>query len=185
MNKKSSALDTAAAYAALSQTATENVAAINLFTESIKPPDIVGGSNMGEEEGWDYVQKAHQALLKKPELVLTELVDPVVFTQQVNDTANLLALKKVYGNWVGDMQPTFILLGKHLMTHAKYVKDALKPLAEKVSLYKPIYDEMNKLYTDRNKKKEATQADKKRIEELEKHIQGLERRVQESEFKKQ
>ena len=180
MNKKSSLISEEEIYLASIQTANNGIAAVNAFTESIKPPDFQGGSSMGEDEGWDYVKKAYENLSNKRNLVLEELVDFDVFSKQFNDTTKLLELKKLYGNWVGDMKPTFILLGKHLMKHAKFVKDALKTLADNTSSYKPTYNEINKLYTDRNKKKEATQADKKRIADLEKHIQGLEQRIQES-----
>jgi hypothetical protein len=180
MSKKSSLITEQQSYDTAIQMATEVLSATNTFTQSIKPTDLVSGSAMGEEEGWKYVEKAFEALTNKRNLVLEELVDYDVFEAQINNVKKLLALKKLYGNWIGDMQPTFILLGKHLMKHAKYIKDALKTLSDRTSEYKPAYETINKLYDERSKKKEATQTDKKRISDLEKHIQGLESKIQET-----
>jgi hypothetical protein len=165
------------------QTAISSVDAVNTFVETIKPPEIEGGATMGEDSGWDYVKNALKALTAKRNLVMPDLVDYDVFAKQVDDMTMLLLIRDVYGGWVGNMKNVFTLLSKHLMKHAKHVRNALDALSKENSSYLKTFNEVNSLYADRNKKRETTVADNKAKAALIAQLKEAQQRVQELERK--
>ena len=83
----------------------------------------------------------------------------------------LIAIKGIFGNWIGNMEGAFIMVGKDLMEQANSVLTALKPLSVVSSAYKILYDDLNFLYENRATKAAATIETQKRIADLEKQLE--------------
>jgi hypothetical protein len=185
MAKKNSVISDDLVLTGILQTAASDVAIINNFARSIRPPDLATGQDMGEDSGWTYAQKALVALTSKRDLVMQDLVNFDDFTLLVESAEKLMAIKKAYGNWVGETKETFLLIGKHLMAYANYVRSSLQTLSAKVSSYKKDYDDINFLYDNRAKKAAATVETKKRIAELTKQVEDLRQQVENPPVKQQ
>jgi hypothetical protein len=177
MPKKNSFVSDDAALTAILQKAAEDVAAINNFAKSIRPPDLASGQDMGEDAGWTYVQKALVALTNKRDLVMKDLVDFDDFTTLVESAEKLILIKRAYGNWVGETRDTFLLIGKRMMKNANFVRASLQILSAEVSSYKKDYDDLNFLYDNRAKKAAATLETNKRIAELTKQVEELKQKA--------
>ena len=151
--------------------ATEFISFINTYVKDVKPADRINGANMGEQNGWTYVNKAFQALTADRTLVHARIVDYEAFARDIDAATKLLALKKILKGWVGNMEGTFMLIGIDLMEQAGFVKNALALLAKADSDYKAVYDDLNFLFENRAQKAALTAEQNKRIEDLTKQVE--------------
>lgn len=158
-------------FATATKTSTELVALINSYIKDVKPEERKGGQSMGDGTGWIFAQKAFKILTDDRSLVHPHLVNYDAFARDITAAQKLLELKAILGNWVGNMEGTFILLGKDLMEQANFVLAAVKILADaSSSSYKILYDSLNSLYELRAQKAATTMEQQKRISELESRV---------------
>ena len=129
---------------------------INTYAQEVRRERRKGGQNMGTGTGWAFAQKALSILTADRALVHVDLLEYDSFARNIDTAKKLLAIKAIFGNWVGNMEGSFLLLGKDLMTQSNHVLNALKPLADAKSSYKTLYDDLNFLYENRAKKAAVT-----------------------------
>ena len=157
-------------YLKATKASTDAVILINTYAQEVRSDDRKGGQNMGDGTGWTFAQKAFNILTIDRTLVHVDLLDYDSFARNVDAAKKLLALKAIFGNWVGNMEGSYLLLGKDLMAQANYVLGALKPLADVKSAYKILYDDLNFLYENRATKAAATTEQRNRIAKLEEQV---------------
>lgn len=157
-------------YADALKAANDVVALINGYVRDVKPSERAGGQSMGDGLGWVYAQRAFQVLSADRSIVHPIVVNFDAFARDIDAATKLLAIRKAFGNWVGNMEGTFILLGKDLMEQSNRVLDALKVLATESSTYQSPLDDLNFLYENRSQRAAATIEQQKRIEELERQV---------------
>ena len=155
--------------------ATEFISFINTYVKDVKPADRINGANMGEQNGWTYVNKAFQALTADRTLVHARIVDYEAFARDIDAATKLLALKKILKGWVGNMEGTFMLIGIDLMEQAGFVRSALQQLAKADSDYKAVYEDLNFLFENRAQKAALNMEQNKRIEDLTKQVEAAQK----------
>lgn len=158
--------------------ATDCVTLVNSYAKEVKPDDRIKGQNMGDKNGWTYVQKAFQALTNDRNLVHPHLVDYDAFAKGVDTAQKLLEIRNKLNGWVGNAEGTFIVLGIDLMAQANEVWAALKKLAKSNSQYQLVFNDLNFLYENRAAKAANTIETQKRIDELQKQLDETLKKVQ-------
>jgi hypothetical protein len=88
----------------------------------------------------------------------------------------LLAIKNELNGWVGDMEGTFILVGKDLMEQANTVRKGLEALRTSHPKYELLFQELNVLYENRAKLAQLTAEHKAQVSALEQQVAHLTRK---------
>ena len=67
-----------------------------------------------------------------------------------------MELKTILGGWIGNMEGTFVVLGKDLTAQSNVVLRTLEPLSKSKKSYKTLYDDLNFLYSTKAAKAAVT-----------------------------
>ena len=54
-----------------------------------------------------------------------------------------MELKTILGGWIGNMEGTFVVLGKDFTAQSNVVLRTLEPLSKSKKSYKTLYDDLN------------------------------------------
>ena len=68
----------------------------------------------------------------------------------------LMELKTILGSWIGNMEGTFVVLGKDFTAQSNVVLRTLEPLSKSKKSYKTLYDDLNFLYSTKAAKATVT-----------------------------
>jgi hypothetical protein len=150
--------------------------ALNPYTRITSAKERKDGQSMGEHLGWLYVQKAFELLTLDRELVHKDRIIYADFERDIRVARYLLVLKKDLNAWVGDMEGTFILVGKDLMEQANIVRKALEDLRRNQPKYELLFQDLNFLYENRAKIAQLTAEHNAKVQELEQQVANLMRK---------
>ena len=67
-----------------------------------------------------------------------------------------MELKTILGGWIGNMEGTFVVLGKDFTAQSNVVLRTLEPLSKSKKSYKTLYDDLNFLYSTKAAKAAVT-----------------------------
>jgi hypothetical protein len=146
---------------------------LNAYTRTVTPKERRDGQSMGESLGWLYAQKAFELLTLDRNLVHKDKLNYVAFERDVRAARYLLRLKNDLNGWVGDMEGTFILVGKDLMEQANTVRKALDDLRGNHPKYEQSFQDLNFLYENRAKMAQLTAEHNAKVSDLEKQVAAL------------
>jgi hypothetical protein len=146
---------------------------LSTYTRNVSPKERRDGQSMGESLGWLYVQKAFELLSADRELVHKDKLNYVAFERDIRAARAFLRLKNDLNGWIGDMEGTFILVGKDLMEQANAVRKALEDLRRNHPKYEQAFQDLNFLYENRAKMAQLTAEHNAKVAELEKQVAAL------------
>jgi hypothetical protein len=146
------------------------------YTRHVSLKERKDGQSMGETMGWSYAQKAFELLTADRSLVHPDKLNYEAFERDIRTARQLLILKNALNGWVGEMEGTFILLGKDLMEQANVVRKNLEGLRNSHSKYEFAFQELNVLYENRAKLAQLTLEHKSKVAALEQQVASLARK---------
>ena len=140
------------------------------YTRSVSPKERKDGQSMGETMGWKYAQKAFELWTADRSLVHPAQLNYEAFERDIRAARQLLQLKNELNGWIGEMEGTFILLGKDLMEQAKVVRKNVEALRNSHPKYELAFQELNILYENRAKLAQLTHEHKAKVADLEQQL---------------
>jgi hypothetical protein len=143
------------------------------YTRTVSTKERKDGQSMGETMGWAYAQKAFEILTADRLLVHPAQLNYEAFERDIRAVRQLLQLKNELNGWVGEMEGTFILLGKDLMEQANMIRKNLEALRGSHPKYELAFQELNVLYEHRAKLAQLTTEHKAKVAALEQQVATL------------
>ena len=163
-------------FQALRTTVQTLVSQLQKYTRPVSPKVRKDGQNMGETTGWSYAQKAFEILTNDRLLVHPGQLNYEAFERDIRAARQLLFLKTELNGWVGEMEGTFILVGKDLMEQANMVRKGLDGLRSTHPKYELLFQDLNVLYENRAKLAQLTAEHKVKVAALEQQVSNLTRK---------